>query len=81
MYRKDNSVFQGTNRQRMVEMNQNRFQCSKVLHLEETGRFMERDVRLNDSENKTEFYTNQMKPILDVMRIFAIFPVELSLGT
>lgn len=80
MYRKQKSVIIGRNRQSMVVTNQNYFEYSKVLRLEVTDRCIERGVRLNAAEHKNEFYTNQMKPILYVMRIFAIFPVELSSG-
>ncbi|KDR17938.1 hypothetical protein L798_08152 [Zootermopsis nevadensis] len=78
MYRREESVIIGRNRPSMAAMNKIYFENLKVLRFEVVDRSVKRGVTLDTAENKDELYPHQMKPILVVMRIFSIFPVELS---
>lgn len=80
MYRREESVIIGRNRPSMAAMNKIYFENLKVLRFEVVDRSVKRGVTLDTAENKDELYPHQMKPILVVMRIFSIFPVELSSG-
>jgi hypothetical protein len=63
------------------DLNQNYFPYSRQLHLDVTKKYIKHDVPLNNAEYRHELYNHQMKPILVVMRIFGIFPVEMLSGT
>jgi hypothetical protein len=81
IYRRENRVGTNRNIRTAVTMIQNYFPYSKQLHLDVTNKYVKRDIPLNNAEYKHELFNYQMKPILNVMRLFGIFPVEFISGT
>jgi hypothetical protein len=70
-----------SNIQSIVTMNQNYFPYSRKLHLDATDKYVKPDAHVNNEEYGHELYNHQIKPILVLMRIFGIFPVEMLSGT